>query len=93
MALKPGVAVRDFVRKQNKRMVFTSAQTDRNGRFTFPKQLPKGQAYGLVIVSRGFRDVAIESVLRIGAAIESALRIGAEAPEHARLNPIPLVPD
>jgi hypothetical protein len=83
MALKPGVPVIDFVRRQDKRMVFASAQTDRNGRFTFPKQLPKGQAYGLVIVSRGFKDVAIES----------ALRIGGDAPEHARLNPIPLVPD
>jgi len=59
----------------------TIARTDRSGRFTFPEQLPKGQAYGLIVVGRGYRDLAIES----------ALRISANAPEHAQLNPIPLV--
>jgi serine protease Do len=51
-----------------------------NGQFTFPQQLPKGQAYGLIVVARGYRDLAIES----------ALRVSAHAPEHAQLNPIPL---
>jgi hypothetical protein len=81
IALRPGVRVRDFARRQRRDMAYTSARTDRKGRFTFPKQLPKGQAYGLVVGSQGYRDLGIES----------ALRIGADAPEHARLNPIPLV--
>jgi len=61
-------------------MAYTSARTNRLGRFTFPKQLPKGQAYGLIVVARGYRDLAIES----------ALRITAKAPEHAQLDAIPL---
>jgi len=81
IALRPGVRVRDFARRQRKDMAYTSARTDAQGRFTFPKQLPKGQAYSLVVASRGYRDLGIES----------ALRIGGSAPEHAQLNPIPLV--
>ena len=83
IALRPGVSARDFARKQSPDMAYTSARTDRNGRFTFPKQLPKGQAYGLAVAGQGYRNVAIES----------ALRIGADAPEHAQLNPIPLPPE
>lgn len=80
IALRPGVRVRDFVQRQRQELAYVSARTDRSGRFAFPKQLPKGQAYGLVVVGQGYRNLAIES----------ALRIGADAPEHARLNPIPL---
>ena len=40
-------------------MAHTSARTDRNGRFTFPKHLPKGQAYGLVVGGRGYRHLGI----------------------------------
>ena len=83
LALRPGISVRDFVRYQSQDMVYTSTHTDRNGQFTFPQQLPKGQAYGLVIASQYHRDIAIEA----------ALRIGADAPESAMLDPIPLVRD
>jgi S1-C subfamily serine protease len=83
IALRPGVQVRDFARKQRKDMAYTSTRTDAQGRFVFPQQLPKGEAYGLVVASEGYRDLGIES----------ALRIGSGAPEHARLNPISLVPD
>jgi hypothetical protein len=78
IALKPSVRVMDFVRRQNKEMAFTSARTDGQGKFTFPKQLPKGQAYGLVVVARGYQDLAIEG----------ALRVSSQAPEYAQLNPI-----
>jgi hypothetical protein len=64
-------------------MVYTSTHTDRNGQFTFPQQLPKGQAYGLVVAGQYHRDIAIEA----------ALRIGPDAPESAQLDPIPLVRD
>ena len=51
-----------------------SAQTDRDGKFTFPKQLPKGQAYSLVVASPDYEPVAVESVLRVGET----------APEHTK---------
>lgn len=80
IALKPDVTAQQFVQAQRKDMAFTSARTDRSGKFTFPQQLPKGQAYALVVVARGYRDLAIEG----------ALRITANAPENAQINPIPL---
>jgi hypothetical protein len=80
IALLPGVRVHDFVREQRKDMAFTSARTNRLGRFTFPKQLPKGQAYGLIVVARGYDDLAIEG----------ALRVSGNAPERAQLDAIPL---
>jgi hypothetical protein len=80
IALKPGIRVQDFVKEQRKDMAHTSARTDRLGRFTFPIQLPKGQAYGLIVVARGYQDLAIEG----------ALRVSANSPEHAQLDAIPL---
>lgn len=82
IALKPGVKVKDFVQCQQRDMTLTSVQTDRNEAFTLPQQLAKVQAYGLVVV-RGYRDVAIES----------GLRIPANAPERAQVNPISLQPE
>ncbi|MEZ4513185.1 MAG: trypsin-like peptidase domain-containing protein [Chloroflexota bacterium] len=81
IVLKPGVRANDFVQRQDKEMSLTSARTDKQGRFTLPKQLPKGNAYGLVAVARGYRDVAIDG----------ALRISADAPEKAVINPLPLM--
>jgi serine protease Do len=80
IALRPTVRVQDFVQQQRREMAFSSARTDAAGKFTLPQQLPKGQAYGLVVVARGYRDLAIEG----------ALRISAQAPEQAQLSPIPL---
>jgi hypothetical protein len=80
IALRPDVRVQDFLRQQRKDMAYTSARTNRLGRFTFPKQLPKGQAYGLIVVARGYQDLAIEG----------ALRVSGNAPEHAQLDAIPL---
>lgn len=83
IALNPGTRVQDFVQQKRRDMAFTTARTDRNGRFTFDRQLPKGQAYGLVAVARGYRDLAIES----------GLRVTANAPEQAELGPISLQPE
>jgi S1-C subfamily serine protease len=83
IALNPGVRAQAFVKQQRKDMAFTSARTDRTGRFTFPKQLPKGQAYGLIVVARGYRDMAVDS----------ALRIGPNAPEHAQIHAVPMIPN
>lgn len=81
IVLKPGIRANDFVQRQDKEMSFTSTRTDSQGRFTFPKQLPKGNAYALIAVARGYRDVAIDG----------ALRISADAPEQATINPLPLM--
>ena len=83
IALRPGVRVQEFVQQQRADMAFSTARTDQNGRFTFPQQLPKGQAYGLIVVARGYQDLAIES----------ALRIGANAPEQAQISAIALPPE
>jgi hypothetical protein len=83
IALQPGVGVREFIRQPLREMAYTSVRTDDNGRFTFPQPLPKGQAYGLVVVANGYRDMAVES----------GLRIGPDMPEQAELNPLALMPD
>ena len=80
IALQPAVRVQDFVKQQRKEMAFTTARSDKQGRFTFEQRLPRGQAYGLVVVARGYRDLAIES----------ALRISAKAPDQAQMNAIPM---
>jgi S1-C subfamily serine protease len=83
IALKPGVKVSEFIQRKQRDITFTSVQTDSNGAFTLPQQLPKGPAYGLVVVARGYRDLAIES----------GLRVPANAPERAQVNPITLQPE
>jgi hypothetical protein len=83
IALNPGVRARAFVRDQRRDMAFTSARTDRNGRFTFARQLPKGQSYGMVVVARGYRDMTVDS----------ALRVGPNAPERAQIQAVPMIPD
>ena len=83
IALKPGVRTSDFARAPQQDKAFTSTKTDRNGRFTFVKQLPKGQSYGLVVVARGYRDMTIES----------ALRISPQSPEKAQIYPVPMIPE
>ncbi len=80
IALKPHVRVMDFVQRQDPNMAYVSTKTKRGGKFTFPKQLPKGQAYSMVVVARGYKDLVVESLLRISA----------NAPERANLNPLPL---
>jgi hypothetical protein len=83
IALNPGVRAQAFVRDQRRDMAFTSARTDRNGRFTLAKQLPKEQSYSLVAVARGYRDMAVDG----------ALRVGPNAPERAQIHAVPMIPD
>lgn len=83
IALRPGVRVQTFLQSKSRELVYSSARTDRVGQFTFPQQLLKGQAYGLIVVARGYQDLAIES----------ALRVTANAPEQAQLGPIGLQPE
>lgn len=83
IALKPNVKVNDFVRLQSRAMAQTSTRSDAQGNFTFPEQLPKGQAYGLIVVARGYRDLAVEG----------GLRVAAQSPEYAQIGAIPLQPE
>ncbi len=78
MVLKPGAPLNKFLQSQDQSMVYTSTESDRDGRFTLPEQLPKGQAYSLLAVARGYQPVAVEG----------ALRISARAPENADLGDI-----
>ena len=83
IALKPGIRASDFVKMQSPKMAYTSVRTSNGGQFTFPDQLFKGQAYGLVIVARGYQDLAVES----------ALRLNENAPETAEIEPIQMRPE
>jgi hypothetical protein len=78
LVLKPQASLQKFLATQDRSLVFSTAQTGADGRFTFPEQLPKGQAYSLVAVARGYAPLAVEG----------ALRVSAKAPEHADIGKI-----
>ncbi len=80
IALKPGVSVQQFIRNQSPDLAYTSTKTNRSGKFTFKKQLPRGQAYGLVAIARGYQDMVVEG----------GIRLAANTPEVAEMQPIPL---
>ena len=82
IALRPSVSMRSFLNHRQEDDVQSSAETDRDGKFTLPEQLPKGQAYGLVVAARGYEPLTVEG----------ALRIGPGAPEHADLGDIEINP-
>jgi hypothetical protein len=73
VVLKPNASLRKFLKDRREQYVQSSVETDRDGRFTLPDQLPKGQAYSLVAAASGFRAITVEH----------ALRISHQAPEHA----------
>ena len=80
IVLKPGASLREFMRTQSQSLVFTSDHANSRGEFTFPDQLPKGQAYSLIAVAQGYRPVVVEG----------ALRVSSTAPEHADIGQIPM---
>lgn len=83
LALKPEVTIQDFLAQPRKDKTAATARTDANGRFVFPVQLPKGFAYSLIVVARGYVDLAIEG----------ALRLSADAPEKVQIYPLQLDPE
>ena len=83
IALKPRVQMRRFLARRQEEDVQSSTETARDGSFKLPEQLPKGEAYGLVVAARGFRPLTVEG----------ALRIGPGAPEHADVGDIELEED
>lgn len=82
IALKPTTSMRSFLRKRDEQDVQSSTETDSRGGFALPDQLPKGQAYGLVVAARGYEPLTVEG----------ALRVGPGAPEEANIGDIELVP-
>ncbi len=82
IVLKPEAKIRDFMHSQDQSLVYTSSQTESDGSFKLPHQLPKGQAYGLVAAAENYRPVAVEG----------ALRVGTNSPEHADIGAIELEP-
>ena len=82
IALKPSTSMRSFLRSRREEDVQSSTESNSNGEFTLPDQLPKGMAYGLVVAARGYEPLTVEG----------ALRVGPGAPEHANIGEIELVP-
>jgi hypothetical protein len=83
IVLKPRVEMRRFLSSRKESDVQSSSETERDGSFTLPEQLPKGYAYSMVIAARGYRPLTVEQ----------ALRVSAGAPEHANIGEIELERD
>ena len=83
IALKPRVEMRRFLSSRKESDVQSSTETDRDGSFKLPEQLPKGNAYSMVVAARGYRPLTVEH----------ALRVSAGAPEHANIGEIELERD
>lgn len=80
IALKPNVAMRKFLSSRSERDVQSSTESERDGSFKLPQQLPKGAAYSMVVAARGYTPLTVEH----------ALRVSAGAPEHADIGEIKL---
>ena len=82
VVLKPEADMRRFLGQRNDRDVQASCETNRDGSFVLPKQLPKNRTYSLVVAARGYDPLTVEH----------ALRIGPDAPENANIGNIELEP-
>jgi hypothetical protein len=76
IALKPHVNMRDFLRRRTEEMVQSSTETDRDGTFKLPEQLPKGQAYGMVVAARGYKALTVEGALRVSGGAPELANVG-----------------
>ena len=83
VALKPQASLREFLLNRAKADVQSSTETKADGSFTLPEQLPKNQAYSLVIAAQGYDPLSVEH----------ALRVGPDAPENANIGEIQLQRD
>jgi hypothetical protein len=80
MVLKPGVDLNRFMRTNDQSMLYTTTESGRDGGFSLPKQLPKGNAYSLIAYAKGYAPMAIEN----------GLSVNRTAPEKANVGQIPL---
>lgn len=74
--LHPKASLREFLQSRDERMVLTNADTDRNGKFTLPKQLSKGASYSLIAAGRGYQPITVENALRLGPGAPEKADIG-----------------
>lgn len=82
IALKPNANLRRFLQQRSESDVQASCETNRDGTFKLPEQLPKGQSYSLVAAAKGYEPLTVEH----------ALRIGPGAPEKANIGDVELRP-
>jgi len=80
LVLKPGVNTQQFLKSRDERLIYVNTETDQHGKFVLPKQLPKGQAYGVIAAARGYRLVNVDG----------GLRVNSRAPEQVNAGAIPL---
>ena len=83
IVLKPKVEMRKFLSTRREHDVQSSTESEPDGSFKLPEQLPKGNAYSMVIAARGFQPLTVEH----------ALRVSTGAPEHADIGEIKLERD
>ena len=82
VVLKPRASLRRFLVQRDQADVQSSVESKADGSFVLPDQLPKNQAYSLVVAARGYDPLTVEH----------ALRLSAGAPEHADVGNIELEP-
>ncbi len=80
IVVKPNVSLRSFLNSRRESDVVTSTESDANGNFVLPDQLPKGMAYSLVVAAAGYKPLTVEGGLRIGPG----------APEQANMGDVAL---
>ena len=76
IVLKPGKSLRRFLQNRNRSDIYTSTETDRDGSFTLPEQLPKGQAYSLIAAAPGFDPLTVDGALRLGPGAPEKTDLG-----------------
>ena len=80
IVVKPNVPLRSFLNDRKESDVVTSTESDKEGHFTLPDQLPKGMAYSLVVAAAGYKPLTVQGGLRIGPG----------APEQAKMGDVAL---
>ena len=83
VVLKPQASLREFLMNRSRRDIESSTETKRDGSFTLPEQLPKNQAYSLIVAAKGYEPLSVED----------ALRVGPDAPENANIGEIQMQRD
>ena len=76
IVLKPRVSIREFLQSRQESDVIASVESDQEGNFKLPEQLPKGQAYGLVIAARGYKPLTVDGALRLGPGAPEKAHVG-----------------
>ena len=76
IVLKPRAPMDEFLQTRNERYVQSSTETNRDGTFKLPEQLPKGFAYSLIAAAKGFEPITVEGALRIGPGAPEKANIG-----------------